>query len=148
MALREKLTEDLKERMRSRSQFEVGVLRMLLSSIHNREIEKQGKTGSPDLSEDEVIDVLRREAKKRKEAMDIYMKANRRDLGEKEGRELEIIKRYLPKEMADAEIEAIVKEVIASGAKDFGGVMKAAMAKIGGEAEASRVAEVVKQLLG
>ncbi len=102
---------------------------------------------SPDLTEEELIDVLRKEAKKRKEASEIFLKAKRTDLGEKEARELSLIENFLPQAMTEAEIEVIVKGVIDSGTKDFGGIMKAAMGKIGRKAEAGVVSGIVKRLL-
>lgn len=158
MSLKEKLTDDSKEALKSGDSFRVGVLRMLLSALHNKEIEKKGK-GLPAqagqdfvLTEDEVIDVLMKESKKRKEAGEIYSKAGRSDLSEKEAKELEIIKRYLPEQLGEEEIEKAVKAAIekigADNIKDFGKVMAEAMKELKGRADASSISEMVKKNIG
>ena len=106
--LHQKLTDDLKDAMKSGDSFRTGVLRMILSALHNKEIEKKGKAQEPILSEDEIVDLLFKESKKRKEAGEIYSKAGRADLSEKEIKELEIIKKYLPERLGEGEIEKIV----------------------------------------
>jgi uncharacterized protein YqeY len=152
MSLKEKLNGDLKEAMKAGQEFEVGVFRFLLSSLHNKEIEKKGKGLEPELSDEEVVEVLIREAKKRKESIEAYSKGNRGDLAEKETKELEIIKNYLPEELSGEEIEKVVKAAIektgAREVKDFGKVMAEAMRELKGKADASIISEVVKKNLG
>ncbi len=149
--LHSKITDDLKIAMKSGNNFEVGVLRMTIAALHNKEIEKKGKGLEAVLSDDEVIEVLTREAKKRKEAAELYVKGNRNDLAEKETKELEIIKKYLPEQMNQEEIEKIVKAaIISTGAKEikeFGKVMAEAMKDLKGRADASLVSEIVKSKL-
>ncbi|MDP3015278.1 MAG: GatB/YqeY domain-containing protein [bacterium] len=149
--LHQKLADDLKNAMKSGGSFQVGVLRMLLSAIHNKEIEKKGKGQEPVLSDDEIADVLFKESKKRKEATEIYSKAGRADLSEKEIKELEIIKKYLPEQLGEEEIEKAVKAAIekvgAKDIKDFGKVMAEAMKELKGRADASSVSEMVKKNL-
>lgn len=146
--LHQKLTDDLKDAMKSGDNFRTGVLRMLLSALHNKEIEKKGKGQEPVLSDDEIADVLFKESKKRKEAGEIYLKAGRADLSEKELKELEIIKRYLPEQLGEEEIEKAVKAAIekvgAKDIKDFGKVMAEAMKELRGRADASLVSQAVK----
>ncbi|MEK7114729.1 MAG: GatB/YqeY domain-containing protein [Patescibacteria group bacterium] len=148
MSLKEKLTEDSKEALKSGDSFRTGVLRMLLSVLHNKEIEKKGKGQEPILSDDEIVDVLSKESKKRKEAGEIYSKAGRADLSEKEVKELEIIKKYLPEQLGEEEIEKAVKTAIekvgAKDVKDFGKVMAEAMKELKGRADASSVSQAVK----
>lgn len=146
MTLLQKLQNDLKEAMKAAQEERVGTLRMILSAIHNREIEEYAK-GVKELSDAVVTDVIRKEAKKRKEAAEIYSKANRKDLEDKETRELKIIQVYLPTELSEAEIETLVRKVLDSGVKDFGAAMKETMKEIAGRAEAGTVAGVVKRLL-
>ncbi len=148
MSLKERIAADLKEMMKNHRQFEVETLRMVLSAVHNREIEKQGKSGNPQLTEEEVVEVLRKEVKKRKEAAEIFTKANRGDLAEKEEKELGFLGVYLPKGLSEEELTAIVQEVVNSGAKNLGEVMKGSMAKIAGRAEAGEISEIAKKLLG
>lgn len=149
--LQQKITEDLKIAMKAGRDFELGVLRMLSAAFHNKEIEKKGKGLEPVLSDDEMIEVLIKEAKKRKESIEAYTKGNRSDLAEKETKELEIIKKYLPEEMAVEEIEKVVRAAIektgAKTEKEFGLVMKEAMKDLKGKADASSVSEIIKKSL-
>lgn len=151
MSLHQKISDNLKTAMKAGQEFEVSVFRFLLASLHNKEIEKKGKGLEPALSDDEVIEVLNREAKKRKEAAELYAKGNRNDLAEKETKELEIIKKYLPEQLGEEEIEKIVKAAIEkTGAKevrDFGKVMAEAMKELKGKADASVVSEIIKKRL-
>lgn len=157
--LYQKITSELKEAMKSGDSFRTGVLRMLLSALHNKEIEKKGKGLESVLSDDEIADVLFKESKKRKEAGDIYLKAGRADLFEKEARELEIIRKYLhelssalPEQLGEEEIKKAVKAAIekvgAKDVKDFGKVMAEAMKELKGRADASSISEMVKKNLG
>ncbi len=149
--LQQKIVDDLKEALKTGDSFRTGVLRMLLSSLHNREIEKKSRELKPDLSEEEVVETLTKESKKRKEAIDAYLKGNRDDLVQKETKELEIIKRYLPEELGKEEVEKIVAAAIektsAKETKDFGRVMGEAMKELKGRAEASVVSEIIKRRL-
>ena len=151
MELKKRISGDLKEAMKSRDDFKVGTLRFLLSSIQAREIEKRGKGLGEELTDEEVMEVLKKEAKKRRESFEIYEKGGRSDLAEKEKKELEYIRSYLPPEMSDADLEKIVEEALVSvqpvGPKDFGRVMNDAMKRVKGAAEASRVQQLVKKKL-
>jgi uncharacterized protein len=146
MSISDKLRIDLKEAMKAVDSERLLTLRMILSALHNREIEEHTK-GVSALDDKAMLDVLRKEAKKRKEAAEIYTKAGRQDLEDKELKELKIIQEYLPAEMDDAEIERIVKKVIAGGAKDIGMAMKESMKEISGKADAGRVSAVVRRSL-
>ncbi len=151
MPINQKLSEDLKEAMKAGKEFETGVLRMLLSSLHNKEIEKKGKGGEPELSDEEIIEVLSKEAKKRKEAAEMFNNAGRAELAEKELKELELIKKYLPEQVSLEEIEKIVKAAVektgAKTVKEFGKVMAEAMKDLKGKADASSVSEAAKKFL-
>jgi len=149
--LHQQLSENLKSAMKTGQEFEAGVFRMLLAALHNKEIEKKGKGIETELSDEEVIEVLSKEAKKRKEAAEIYKKGGRDDLAEKEAKELEIIKKYLPEEMPIEEIEKIVKIAIEkTGIKEasgFGKVMAEVMKELKGKADASTISEIIKKEL-
>ena len=103
--LLEKIKNDLKEALKGGNQTKISTLRMVLSSLHNKEIEKKGKGQEPKLTEEETIEVLMNEAKKRKESNEAYLKGNRNDLADKEKKELEIITVYLPKQLSEEEIK-------------------------------------------
>jgi len=143
--------EDLKtsliEAQKAKDSSRVETLRGILASIHNEEISKRTKGADPELSEDEVLVVLQKEAKKRKEAAQIYKDANRKDLEDKEREELNLIEEYLPAELERSEIEKIVDDVIAGGANDFGRVMGATMKEAKGRADSGVVTEIVKARL-
>lgn len=144
MELLAKLQEDLKSAMKSGDSETVGTIRMLQAALHNEHIAK-GKDN--EFTNQDAMAVLRKEAKKRRESADIFAGAGRVELAQKEEKELDLIKGYLPPELSDDEIESIVKEVVGSGGGEFGKVMGAVMAKIAGRAEAGRVSSVVKRLL-
>ena len=149
--LHQKINDDLRGALKVGRAFEAGVFRFLLSSLHNREIEKKGKGLEPTLSDEEVIEVLSREAKKRKEAIEAYTKGSREDLVKKETEELRMIKRYLPQELGEIEIKNVVESVIgrigAVSAKDFGRAMGEVMKELRGRADAAVVSELIRQKL-
>jgi len=151
MSLKETLSGDLKEAMKAGKEFETGVFRMIISALHNKEIEKKGKGAEPTLSDDEVLEVLAKEAKKRKEAADVFSGAGRSELAEKELKELDLIKKYLPEQLPAEEVDKIVKAAVektgAKTIKEFGKVMAEAMKDLKGKADASAVSEAAKKFL-
>lgn len=142
----EKLNGDMKEALKSGDRARLSVIRMLRADLQNARI-AQGE----DLSEDAQQKVLASYAKKRKEAQEEYAKAGRKDLADKERYEYELTKSYLPAEMDEAELAAIVEakvsEVAAGGPADFGRVMKAVMQEVGSRAEGAAVSALVKKIL-
>lgn len=149
MALVEQLKTDLTEAMKAGETLKIETLRGILSSIHNAEIEKKAKNKGSKLSGEDVLAVLRKEAKKRKESVEVYDQAGRRDLADKEKSELGMIKTYLPPPLDISEIENIVKRIVKETDGDnFGAVMKGVMAEVAGRAEAKMVSEIVKRELG
>lgn len=149
--LHQRIADDLKSAMKSGDDFQVGVLRLLLSSFHNKEIEKKSKGLEPDLSEEEIVEVLSKEAKKRREAVELYGKAEREDLTSRERKELEIIQKYLPAQLSEEEIGKSIRLAIerigAKDIKDFGRAMAEAMKELKGRADAKTVSEIVKKNL-
>lgn len=155
--LKKKLESDLKEAMRAGDALRVSVLRMLLAAIANREIEILKKeTG---LTDEEILEALSRELKKRKDAAGEFRKWGRGESATKEEKEAEMISSYLPQEISDEDLERIVKDSIreaglpvgqagVKGAGDFGKVMKSAMAVLKGRASGDRVSIAVKKFLG
>lgn len=100
------------------------------------------------MTEEEIIAVLRSEAKKRRDASEEYRKGERQELAAKEDKELVIVEKYLPKELSDGEIEKILQPMVAGASvKDFGRVMGAAMKAVSGRASGDRVSAMVKRLL-
>jgi uncharacterized protein YqeY len=144
MGLKEKLQADLTDAIRSRNEVVSGTVRMLLAAITNEEV--AGKAAKV-LTDAEIITVLSREAKKRREAVEAYTQANRDDLANKEKAEAAIIANYLPEQLREDEIKKLIAEAIAetgaSGAADMGLVMKALQPKIAGKADGSKIAKLL-----
>ena len=149
MSLKQTLTEDMKAAMKARESGKkrLSVIRMVLSSLKNAEIDKKAE-----LSEDEVIEVLSREVKKRKDALEEYERAGRQDIADGLRDEINILMNYLPEQMSEDEIRRLVKEVIdevkPSGPRDMGKVMGKLMPVVKGKADGKLVNLIVKELIG
>ena len=148
--LRERLEQDLKEAMKARQEVTTAALRMALTAIRNAEV--AGKQAR-ELSDQDVIAVLTKEAKKRREAAEAYQAAGREDLASRERAEEEVLSAYLPKQLTDEELTELVRETITelglSNPKQMGQAMKALQAKVAGRADGRRLAdEVRRQLAG
>lgn len=148
MALIEQINDDLKEALKAGDSFTVEVLRGVNAVFKNKSIEKRGKGLEEELKEEEVLEILGREVKKRKEAIDLYLQGGRSELAEKENKEIELIQKYLPKQLSREEVEKVVEEVInRAESKDFAVVMKEAMGELKGKADGKIVSEVVREKL-
>lgn len=144
----DKIKEDLKSALKSGDEARTGVLRMLSSELYNRIKEKQAKGKELVLSDEEGVEVLQKDFKRRTEALELFRKGGREDLVKKEEAELAIIKNYLPEAASAEEIEKVVRAVIAEGHKDFGAVMREAMKRLKGRAGGKEVGEAAKKALG
>jgi hypothetical protein len=146
MKVEAKLLDDMKAAMKSGDKVAVETLRMIRSQLKNASIAK-GK----DLSEEDVIDVLSNEAKKRKESLELFKQGRREDLAEKEQQELNIITSYLPAALSEDEVSGIIDkavvEVGAQGMQDMGKVMGKVMPEVKGRADGKAVQELVKKKL-
>ncbi|WP_222615462.1 GatB/YqeY domain-containing protein [Persicimonas caeni] len=138
----QQMKADMKAAMKAREKDKLQTIRSLLSSLKNARIDK-----GDDLDEDEVISVLSTEAKKRREAAEMYADGGRDELAEKEEAEIKVIEEYLPEQMTDDEAEALVDEAIestgASSKADMGKVMGYVMPKIKGRYEGSKMKDIV-----
>ncbi|MEZ0106248.1 uncharacterized protein YqeY [Catenulispora sp. EB89] len=147
-ALKQTLRTDLTAAMKSRDELVTATLRMALTAVGNEEV--AGKAAR-ELSDAEVVQVLTREAKKRREAAEAFENGGRPEQAAREQAEGEVLARYLPKQLSDEELTALVAEAIAEtgaeGPKGMGLVMKALNPKIAGRAEGGRVAAAVKSAL-
>jgi uncharacterized protein YqeY len=148
MSIKDQLKKDLTEAIRSRDEITSGTIRMVLTAITNEEV--AGKEARV-LSDDEVITVLSREGKKRREAAEAFESAGRADKAALEKSEGEVIVKYLPAQLSEADIAAIIAEAIAStgaaGPADMGKVMGAVKPKIAGKADGGLVSALVKAAL-
>jgi len=146
--LKSTLRDDLHTSMREHDTVRSSTLRMALTAVTNEEV---SGTTARQLSDDEVLKVLAKEAKKRREAATAYMEAKRPELAAKEEAELVFLEAYLPAQLSDPELKALVAQAIretgASGMPQMGMVMKAANALVAGRADGGRVAAMVKSAL-
>jgi uncharacterized protein YqeY len=149
MGLKEKLQSDLTDAIRSRAEVKSGTIRMLLAAITTEEV--SGKAARV-LTDAEIITVLSREAKKRREAVEAYVAAKRTDLADKEKAEGDVISEYLPAQLSEDEIKKMIADAIAetgaSGPAGMGQVMKVLSPKIAGKADGGLVSGLVKATLG
>ncbi len=147
MEIRDKLMTDMKNAMREKNQLKLDVIRFVQAAVKNKEIELRPNP----ISSDDVLTVLKKLVKQRKESIDQFKAANRQDLVDKEAGELKILEEYMPAQLGKDQIEKIVTEVIAeikaSSIKDMGAVMKAVSAKTQGSADNKIVSEVIKAKL-
>ena len=148
MGLKETLQSDLTEAIRSRDELTSGTIRMVLSAITNEEV--SGKTARV-LTDAEIITVLSREAKKRREAADAFRDAGRADKSELETNEGEVIARYLPAQLSEEELKKLIADAItetgAAGPSGMGLVMKKIQPQIAGKADGGLVSSLVKAAL-
>ena len=146
MNIKEEINNNLVKALKAKEREKASVLRGLLASLKNAEIEAKGE-----LKNRQVIEVLQREVKQRKEAATDYKRGKREELAEKEEAEVKIIKEYLPAEISEEEIEAEVKKAIeetgASSKQDLGKAMGIVMAKLKGRVDGSKVKNTALKLL-
>ncbi|WP_229067718.1 GatB/YqeY domain-containing protein [Actinoplanes sp. DH11] len=147
--LKDRLNDDLHTAMKARDELTTSTLRMALSAVRNAEVAGDAARA---LTDDEVLAVLTKEAKKRREAATAFSGAGRTEQAAKETAEGEVLDRYLPKQLTDAEITELVSQALAAGGftgkAQMGPAMKAAQAAVAGRAEGGRVAAEVRRQLG
>lgn len=147
MNLEEKILNDYKEAMKNKDNIKSSTLSFLRAEMMNVAIEKRKKV----LDDPEVIAVIKKHIKQHQDSIEQFGKGNRQDLVDKESKELEILRSYLPAELPPEEIKKIIEEVIAvtaaQGMKDMGRVMKEVNAKIAGRADGKLVSDLVRERL-
>lgn len=143
MAVFLKLKEDLDKALKEKDELTVSTLRFALSNLHNARIAK-----GADLSDEEIISEISKDAKRHRESIEAYKAASRSDLVEKETAELGILQRYLPQQLSEEELSRMVDEAIsalgAKGAADTGRVVGAVMSGAGAKADGARVAQIAQ----
>ncbi|MCC5910336.1 MAG: GatB/YqeY domain-containing protein [Clostridiaceae bacterium] len=146
MSLKERLTNDLKEAMKSKNKLHKNVVTLIRSDIKQAEVDKR-----VELTDEDIIEIISRQLKQRKDALEEFRKSGRDDLVKEAEEEVEALLNYLPKQLSEEEVTDIVKETIteigANSVKDMGKVMAAVMPKVKGKADGKIVNQVVKQLL-
>jgi len=149
MTLKEQIESDYKAAFKGRREAEVSALRMLLAALKNAEIDFRGKGKA--MGEQDEVDIVAREAKKRRDSIEAFQQGGRQDLVDKETAELAIIGKYLPARLGEDELREIVRQAIAAsgaaGMKDMGKAMGLAMKEVKGRADGTEVGRIVKELL-
>ncbi len=147
MGLESKIQEELKLAMKSGDRFKVDTLRGLIAQIKDERIKLRPK----ELTEENILTVIQRAVKRRKEAIEMYKQGNRPDLVEKEEKELKILQTYLPEQLSSEELNKIIETVIdqvgAASIKDMGKVMGAVMKQVQGRADGKQVQQLVRERL-
>ncbi len=142
----EKVTKDLTEAMKNKDAFRLSVLRMLKSALKNEEINKK----SP-LTDDEVLAIIKKQVKTRKDSMNEYASYNRMDLADSLQKEIDILNAYLPEELSDEELEKVITETIAKlnadSVKQMGLVIKTISSEYGARCDMAKVSKIVKEKL-
>ena len=145
--LEKRIAEDLKGSIKNKDAIRRSTLRMIIASIQNLAIEKKEKG----LDDADVLKIIAKQVKQHQDSIESFKKGERDDLVEKEEKELEILKSYLPEQLGEKEVEEIVKKVIsqtgASSKSEFGNVMKLSMQELKGRADGKTVSSVVQRLL-
>lgn len=144
------LQEELKQAMLAKDEVKKSTLRMLISAIGYYEIQKGG--AGYEATEEDVMTVIQKEAKQRRDSIEQFKNGGRPELAEKETKELELLEAYLPAQMSEDEIKGLVKDAItqtgATTAQDMGKVMGALMPKTKGKADGALVSKIVRETLG
>jgi len=146
MSLKEKLAEDLKQAMKDKDQLRKNVITMIRADIKQTEVDKR-----IELNDSDIIDVISKQAKQRRDALEEFSKGGRNDLMDETQQEIDVLLTYLPEQLSEEEIVKIVGETIseigASSIKDMGKVMAAVLPKVKGKADGKLVNEAVKKHL-
>ena len=152
--LKQNIKNDSTEALKSGDQFKLGVLRMLLSALASKEKEirfKENLEKEPELTDEQVIETVSSEIKKRKDAIVLYVQGNRPELADNEKKEIEVLIKYLPEQLSEEELKKLVFEAItktgATEIKDTGKIMQDLMPKVKGKADGGEVSKIVKELL-
>jgi len=149
MLLKAKIEQDSILALKEKDQLKLSVLRLLKSAIKNSEIDKRGSGEETDLSDEDIIKVIKKEIKKREEAIENYQKAGNQSLADKEKNEKEILKEYLPEDLDEAEILNIINNIKnqnnLNSKEDFGKLMKLVMQELGVRADGKIVSQLVQK---
>lgn len=143
----DQLKTDVTQSLKNGDAMRVGTLRFLLSAIQNLAIDKYGNASDTSLTDEDVLTVIKKQAKTHRESIDAFEKAGRGELVAKEQAELTILEAFLPKVVSDEELMKLLEPVVASGENNFGLLMKQAMAAVKGQADGGRVVAMLKQML-
>ena len=151
MSLREKLTENMKQAMRDKDELTLSTLRLILSAIKDKDIAARTADSRDGIKDEQILSLLQSMVKQRQESIKMYTQGNRPELAERESGEIKVIESYLPKQLSDDEVKAVVQKVVkdigATSVKDMGKVMAELKAKYSGQMDFSKVGGIVKEKL-
>ncbi|MAO92077.1 MAG: glutamyl-tRNA amidotransferase [Rhodospirillaceae bacterium] len=149
--MRDALTQALKESMRAKDERAVSTLRLILAALKDRDIAARSKGNTTGITDDEVLQMLQSMVKQRRDSIAMYEQGGRLELAEREQQEIDVIQRYLPKQMTEDEIEQAVQDLIeemnASGLKQMGAVMGELRDRYAGQMDFAKASPIVKQKL-
>ncbi|NER28441.1 MAG: GatB/YqeY domain-containing protein [Symploca sp. SIO1C4] len=150
MSLKDRISEDIKAAMKAKDKLRLETVRSIKKALLEKEVSLR-PSGQESLSEAQEIELLAQQAKQRRDSIEQYRQAGRDDLAQQEAQELAIIEEYLPQQLSDEEVNAIIDEIItqtgAASAKDMGKVMGQAMQRLKGRAEGKKIQALVKEKL-
>lgn len=141
------IKNDLNASLKNGDTTRVATLRFLLAAIQNSGIAKYGKEVDTKITEEDILDCIKKQVKTHKESIEAFTAANRPELSSKEQSELTILEKFLPDQMTDEELVVLLKPVVAGGETNFGLLMKQAMAIVKGKADGRRVSAMLKEML-
>ncbi len=148
---RTELSDALKDAMRAKEACAVSTLRLILAALKDRDIAARGKGNSEGISDDDILDLLQKMVRQRRESIVLFEKGDRQDLADKEAEEIKVIQRFLPKQMDSDQVRGAVQEIIeelgAATIKDMGRVMAALKERYAGRMEFGKASALVKERL-
>lgn len=152
MSLRVRLNDELKAAMKAKDQRGTSTLRLILAALKDRDIAARERGVTDGISEDEIVEMMQKMVRQRRESIELYQKGNRPELAQQESDEIAVIERFLPKQLSDAEMQeavnATIAETGAASIKDMGKVMGALKANFAGRMDFAKAGALVKQKLG
>ena len=149
--LRARLNDDLKHALKAKDQLAVATLRLILAALKDRDIAARSKGNSDGVADDAILELLQKMVRQRRESIEAYQNGGRQDLAEREAAEIEVIKRFLPKELDEAEVQSAIEQTItelkASSIKDMGKVIGTLKERYAGRMDFGKASQMVKQRL-
>lgn len=149
--LRSRLNDALKDAMKAKDSLAVSTLRLILAALKDRDIAGRSKGNSDGISEDEILEMLQKMVRQRRDSIDMYSKGGREELAEREASEIAVIERFLPQALGEDEmraaIDTVVAELDASSIKDMGRVMAELKQRFAGQMDFGKASAIVKELL-
>jgi len=149
--LRARLNDDLKNALKAKDQLAVATLRLILAALKDRDIAARGKGNSDGVKDDEILELLQKMVRQRRDSIEAYRNGGRQDLAEREAAEIEVIKRFLPEELDEAAVQSAIEQTIAelqaSSVKDMGKVIGTLKERYAGRMDFGKASQLVKQRL-